>query len=332
MNLVLTRAIITPADRLGLTLCLAIMVHAVVILGVSFAPIEDSKPRFETLEVILVSRQTEETPEDADYLAQARLEGGGESDDKERPATPLSSLFPEQDAEIRATASGQAPPAPTREPEAHEQQLPDTLPVEALRDDTSALDKQPDELAAETPEAQKPLPESDSEPAIKPLERPAAEESKLAAHPVPPAASLISNAIAIASLNAEIQQRLEAKAKRPRRKFLSANTKEYKFAAYMDAWRAKVERVGNLNYPDEARRRKMTGSLILDVALSPDGSVSEMTIRRSSGQPILDDAAMRIVKLAAPFAPFPLEIRKDIDILHITRTWQFFQGHRFSSK
>jgi protein TonB len=97
----------------------------------------------------------------------------------------------------------------------------------------------------------------------------------------------------------------------------------------MEAWRAKVERVGNLNYPDDARKRQLSGSLILDVALNPDGSVNQITVRQSSGHKILDDAADRIVRLAAPFAPFPDDIRAETDILHITRTWQFLHNRGF---
>ena len=97
----------------------------------------------------------------------------------------------------------------------------------------------------------------------------------------------------------------------------------------MEAWRAKVERVGNLNYPEEARRRKLAGQLVLDVALNPDGKINQITIRRSSGHKVLDDAAIRIVELAAPYAPFPEEIRAETDVLHITRTWQFLDQRVF---
>ena len=97
----------------------------------------------------------------------------------------------------------------------------------------------------------------------------------------------------------------------------------------MEAWRAKVERVGNLNYPEAARKRNLSGSLILDVALSADGSINQITIRRSSGQKVLDDAAIRIVELASPYAPFPAQVRKETDILHITRTWQFLDQKGF---
>ncbi len=150
--------------------------------------------------------------------------------------------------------------------------------------------------------------------------------------PVPTAATLVARSFAIASLDAEIEERENAIAKRPRRKFISASTREYKYAAYMEAWRAKVERVGNLNYPDEARRKKLSGSLILDVALNSDGSINEITIRRPSGQPVLDDAAVRIVKMAAPYAPFPEDFVKEVDILHITRTWQFQSSERFAAQ
>ena len=91
----------------------------------------------------------------------------------------------------------------------------------------------------------------------------------------------------------------------------------------MDAWRAKVERIGNLNYPEEAKRRHLTGSLVLDVALKADGTVASISVLRSSGQKLLDDAAMRIIELASPFAPFTPEMRSETDILHITRTWKF---------
>jgi len=135
-----------------------------------------------------------------------------------------------------------------------------------------------------------------------------------------------------ARLSAEISQSWEEYQKRPRQTFISARTRAYKYAAYMDAWRAKVERVGNLNYPEEAKRRDLSGDLIMDVALNPDGSIDSVTIKRSSGHAVLDDAAKRIVRLAAPFAPFPDDIRAETDILHITRTWQFMHGSTWRSK
>ena len=115
------------------------------------------------------------------------------------------------------------------------------------------------------------------------------------------ASELISRSLAMASLNAEIDQRLEAYANRPRRKWISAKTREYRYASYMEAWRIKVERIGNLNYPDEARRNRLSGNLLLEVALNSNGSINDVILRRSSGHRVLDDAAIRIVKLSAPF-------------------------------
>lgn len=147
----------------------------------------------------------------------------------------------------------------------------------------------------------------------------------------PSAADLVARSLLIASLSAEINESRAAYAKRPRQAFISAATREYKYASYMEAWRRKVEEIGNLNYPDAARRNNLSGSLILDVALNPDGKVNSIALRRSSGHKVLDDAAIAIVKLAAPYAPLPDNIRKDTDVLHITRTWQFLRENRLSS-
>jgi periplasmic protein TonB len=110
---------------------------------------------------------------------------------------------------------------------------------------------------------------------------------------------------------------------RPRRKFVSANTREHLYAGYMRSWVAKVERVGNLNYPEQARRMNLAGSLVLSVDVLPDGSVEQIRVLRSSGYDVLDEAAVRIVRLSSPFSPLPEEITANVDILTITRTWQF---------
>ncbi|GJL82281.1 MAG: cell envelope biogenesis protein TonB [marine bacterium B5-7] len=111
-----------------------------------------------------------------------------------------------------------------------------------------------------------------------------------------------------------------------KQKFISSRTREHKYAAYMEAWRARIEQVGNSNYPDAARSRKLSGNLVLDVSILANGSVKDIEVVRSSGQKVLDDAAVRIVMMAAPYSPFPDDIRKEADILHITRTWQFLHN------
>lgn len=110
---------------------------------------------------------------------------------------------------------------------------------------------------------------------------------------------------------------------RPRRKFVSANTREHLYAGYMRSWVSKVERVGNLNYPENARRQNLAGALVLSVDVLEDGSVGRIRVLRSSGHDVLDEAAVRIVRLSSPFAPLPEDIRREVDVLTITRTWQF---------
>ncbi|MBW9269759.1 MAG: energy transducer TonB [Candidatus Thiodiazotropha sp. (ex. Lucinisca nassula)] len=165
-------------------------------------------------------------------------------------------------------------------------------------------------------------------------EQQAAVESRIVERqPMPTARQLLnSKNMEIARLTAELERKSEAYAKLPKRKAISASTKEYKYASYLDAWRRKVERIGNLNYPDQAKRDRLYGNLVLHVAVKADGSVDQIRVLHSSGHKILDDSAIRIVRLAAPFSPFPNEIRKETDILDITRTWQFLRSGKLNAE
>lgn len=301
-----------------MTICLALILHGVIVLGITFAPEDQPLPRYESMEIVLVQQQTQ-TEDEAKVLAQANLEGGGETSEEISPSTPLPPPFPDNQSEVAAPPPAEAQPEPTVT-ETMEQAQPEAVPQP----------EQVEQIVVENTEAEPAASEMVEE---KPEPAPEVKEGKDTAKPKqrkrPSATALLTNSIKIAALSAEIKQKLEAKAERPKRKFISASTREYKYAAYMEAWRAKVERVGNLNYPEEARKRGINGSLILDVALNPDGSVNQIVIRRSSGHKLLDDAAIRIVELAAPFAPFPNAIDKETDILHITRTWQFLNNRGF---
>jgi protein TonB len=139
----------------------------------------------------------------------------------------------------------------------------------------------------------------------------------------PDAAALMSQSMNMASLQPELRRDRQWQSRLPRRQFISANTREYEFASYMSAWVAKVERVGNLNYPSELRRRKLHGDLILTVGINPNGTVESIDVMRSSGISDIDQAAISIVQMAAPYAPLPDNIAERVDILHITRTWRF---------
>lgn len=134
-----------------------------------------------------------------------------------------------------------------------------------------------------------------------------------------------------ARLVEELSLVYEAYAQKPREKFLNSRTREYIAAGYMRNWIDKVERLGNADYPDEAIRNKLSGTLILDVAINADGSLHKMELRQSSGHQILDDAAKRIVRMSAPFDVFPNKLRQQADIIHITRSWEFLSSHELRS-
>lgn len=323
-----------PSDRLGLTICLAIIIHTMIVMGVSFSPEPAPESRFESLEVVLVTQRSEVPPEATDMLAQVSDAGSGTSPTVERPSTPVKAPLPAPRAEVAATT---APPVEAQaEPDPSEDA---TAPAtaDAQQAEAEVVAKAEERLVEEVSEADLAKPEPEAKPEPKTLvaqASPVKEQPtpKVVTPPLPTAAQLITRSFAMASLNAELQQKLDVRAHRPRRKFISASTKEYRFASYMVAWTAKVLRVGNLNYPDEARRKNLSGSLLLDVAINSDGSVNEITVRRSSGYKILDDAAVRIVELSAPYAPFPDDFAKELDILHVTRTWNFVNNTGFMSQ
>jgi len=143
---------------------------------------------------------------------------------------------------------------------------------------------------------------------------------------------LVDRALEIARLEAQINREFNAYQKLPQKKFIGARTQEYRYAQYIEDWRIKVERIGNLNYPALARQQKIFGQLRLTVSIRADGSVESVEVNKSSGQRILDAAAVRIVKLAAPYAPFPEDIRKETNVLSIVRTWTFTPNDRLESE
>lgn len=290
---------ISPLDRLGLTLFFAVALHAVVILGITFSIEEPRKQQSpdRTLEIMVVHNPKQaKKPEKADFLAQTSQQGGGSEEKKVRPTTLVT------------------PPAPQKAPEPARMSQPPLPPVEPLVKQPKQVitSRQPNRKKVKITPEKKPIPE---------------KKRKLTA-----AQLLASTNREITRLTAELNRKQEAYAKRPRHKYIDASTQEYKYATYLDTWRKKVERIGNLNYPDEARRRKLYGNLVLHVAIRPDGSVKKIKVKKSSGHKLLDDAAIRIVQLSSPFAPFPPAIRKETDIVDIIRTWQFRNNNRLSSK
>lgn len=274
-------------NRLGMSLFGSALVHLILLLGLGFTlPKLRHTEGLPTLEITLVQTHSAKAPQNPDFLAQAHQDGGGDSDKRELARSPLKVT------ELGDTALRLPALAPAPQPEV------------AARRDARDLLSQDSKTKLARPQPQ---------PAPKP------------ARTAPPNPGLIARATdpERARLNAEISREWQAFQGRPRHKYVNARTQEYKYALYMDSWRAKVERIGNLNYPEEAKRRRLAGSLVLDVALKADGSVAAIDVLRSSGHKLLDDAAVRIVELASPFAPFTPEMRAEADVLHITRTWKF---------
>jgi periplasmic protein TonB len=148
----------------------------------------------------------------------------------------------------------------------------------------------------------------------------------------PTANELMQRTLEAMRLEAQIAKDMDAYQKRPKRRFIGARAEEYRFARYVEDWRLKIERVGNLNYPEAARKQKLYGSLLLTVSIRADGSVENVEISRGSGNRILDAAAVRIVNMSGPFAAFPPDIKRDTDILHITRTWSFTKADLLEAK
>ncbi|MHB8911167.1 MAG: energy transducer TonB [Lysobacter sp.] len=268
-------------QRLGATMTLSLLVHGLLILGVGFV-LESAAPVMPTLDVILTETSTALSPKQADFLAQASNQGGGEHDKSSRPRDNQSGPVPQVDPGVAPRELRAQSPAPQPAPQA--------------RVVSSASGK-----TTTAPPRVSPTP---SERAL------------------PPGPEKIERDMRMARLAAEIHLRSERYAKRPKRKFVSASTQEYAWAGYLREWVDRVERVGNLNYPDEARRRRLQGQVVISVAIRRNGTVERADIVQSSGIALLDSSALRIARLAEPYPPLP-KTDDNPDILHVTRTWQF---------
>jgi len=279
-----------PSSRaFALSLAISILIHAVV-LSIHFKfPDGRRLASPNTLDVVFVNSKSHSRPLKPDALAQANLDGGGNTDLDRRAKTPLPF--------VRNADSGQDTKQATRrvqELEARQRQLLSQLEGKAAvpREETK--------------------PQTEQAPKVSGLD-------------------LAHSALAIARLEAQLSRSIDEYNKRPRKQFIGARASEYRFAQYVEDWRQKIERIGNLNYPEGARGR-VYGSLRLAVSISADGSIAALELERSSGHEVLDRAAQRIVQMGAPYARFPDNIRSDTDILVITRTWHFAPGDKLFSE
>ncbi len=275
------------AIALAVSIALHLTAAAIHFSPFDFSRMADKEP---PLEVALVNAKTATKPAKADILAQANLDGGGNTDEKRRAKTPLP-VMP-QETPNKAVAANTQPVETKRE------QRPDVMTQSAS---TTVIEAQP--APPETPQPTN----------------------------APTISDLMQKTLEAIRLEAQIAKDMDAYQKRPRRTFIGAQAQEYRFARYVEDWRMKVERVGNLNYPEAARQQKLYGSLLLTVSIRSDGSLLGVEVNRSSGKRILDAAAVKIVEMSAPFAAFPPDIKRDTDELHITRTWTFAKGDELTS-
>lgn len=277
-------------DRLGATMALSAALHALAILGIGFA-VDRAAPITPMLDVILSGTRTPLTPKQAEFLAQASNQGGGEHDKSSRPTESVSGPLPLPEAGIA--------PQPLRA------QSPQAAPA-------------PEARVVTTREAEQSAPT--------PRERPQAE-----LEPLPPGPQKVASDMEMARLAAEVHLNSQRYAKRPKRKFVSASTQEYAYATYLRQWVDRAERIGNLNYPEAARQRGLSGQVVMSIGIRRNGSVESAQVLVSSGQPILDQAAMRIAKLAQPYPPLP-KTADEIDVLNVVRTWNFKPGGTFDDE
>lgn len=285
---------VTPADRLSFTLFLAVAFHATLIFGLGFAP-EKPGDRPKTLEVTIAHHQSEDAPDEADFLAQSNQQGSGDQAEKQELTT----------TELADFEDRQVNPVQTRERTVRERTEHSSQQLVVT---TSGVSERKVHAKKEKDDPPKPLKTAEQE-------------------------SLEKLSRDIASLQARLDAQKQAYAKRPRvRRLTSVSAKAHYEALYIDSFRREVEEMGTRNFPGRALAENKFGNVRLMVVLLPDGRVKRIEVLRSSGHDFLDEAAIKSVRLASPFAPFTDEMKRKIDILEIIRTWKFDPREIVTSK
>ena len=281
------------SERFGFTVFLSACVHAILILGVGFTYMGESESE-PAMEITLAQYRSEVAPDDADFLAQENQLGSGTLEQAAAPSTPF-------DSDFNADTIQQTVPVPQTRIVQQDTRFQDSAIITTFQDEE---------------EVRQDLEEVEQDTDTPPAEETTAEDLS----------------VAIASLQAQLDRQRQEYARRPRKYTISsASTKQSHDALYLDKWRRRIEAVGNINYPEAARQQRIYGSLRMMVSLLPDGKVMNIEILRSSGHAMLDQAAVDIVNLAAPFDPFPEELIDSVDILEIIRTWRFHEGDELTS-
>ena len=285
----------TIRTRFGAAGVISLLVHAFVIFGLTFTvpDLRGLQNMAPVLDVVLVNTKSQAKPSKADALAQHNLDGGGNTDTKQRATSPLPVIT--QDTQ--------------------------TTELQQAKKRVAELEREARRLLARVGTSQVEIAPAKSTPEPTPEKAPVVDGTEL-----------MQRSLAIARLEAQISKDWNAYQERPRRKFVGARTQEYQYARYIEDWRQKIERVGELNYPQAARDQRIYGKLVATVSIKADGSLERIVINQSSGNKVLDGATVQIDKMAAPYAALPPDIARDTDILHITRTWTFTRADQFVSQ
>ena len=280
--------------RFQVAVLASVLLHAFVLFGITFRPPDLSKlgSVAPSLEVVLVNAKSKNRPEQSDILAQHNLDGGGTTDLDRSAKSPL--------------------------------------PVSRNDKQTAEVTMEASRLQQLEQEARRLMTQLNASTKVESAPPQAQQQTESKTSPT--AQDIMSRSLEIARLEAQIAKDWDSVQKRPRRQFVGARTREYRFSRYIDDWRQKIERIGTLNYPAAARDQKIYGSLQLTVSIRPNGVVENVEINRSSGHKVLDDAAVRIVHMGSPYAAFPADIARDTDILSITRTWIFTRSDQLATE
>lgn len=280
------------SERFGFTMFVSICLHVAFILGIGFGILEQANSST-SLEITLAQYRSQEAPEEADFLAQENQQGSGSQEEKAAPSTPVQSRFSDDTIQEVSPFMVNTPEQPLVQ-----DQVITTVAESQDRVSEDTIEDRPVDVPDQ------------------PLENLSDTE--------------FNNRLA--SLQAQLDIRRQEYAKRPRRYTISsASTQKARDILYLDNWRKKVEAIGNLNYPAQASSQGIYGNLRLLVSLRSDGSVADIRVLSSSGHRILDESAIRIVHMAAPYDPFPPDMRKEVDLLDIIRTWQFQRNNTLRS-
>lgn len=272
----------------------SLILHTVVIFGLSIKWYAKRAYSSQAIDVTIVHNRTKEKPTDADYIAQVDNIGGGTSDTKNEPSNKFKPLF--EDTEFKEITK-----------EIKDPNTPDMT--------VNKIDPQNNTLTSKHISDAK----SQSNPII--------NNSTIVKTQDRQADFIIQpdEHAELASLVTKIEERANLIAKNTKRKIVSASTQQSQDAAYLIGWREKIEFYGNKYYPVQAKERNLSGQVIVSVSVRSDGTLEKVSIEKSSGIKILDEAAIQTVHIAAPFEPFPQNMSKDTEVLEIIRTWRFNQ-------